>query len=85
MLDDLQRAFQTEMLAREPAPPRPAGTKAIADNLSGVGAARIAAMIKTYWSQLGFQVSVTIEPGPGSARGMCYGIRSDLVGGLPRR
>lgn len=85
MLDDLQRAFMADLAAREAreqsAPLRPAGTRApVDDTMSPAGANRLAALVKKFWRDAGYDVELTLWP-----RGSDVDVRSDLVAGLPQQ
>ena len=58
------------------------------DPLTHAGAAELAARVGLYWQKRGYRVSTRIED-QSSARtkgagGVVFGVRSDLVNGLPR-
>jgi hypothetical protein len=57
------------------------------DWLSETGATKLAARITHYWTSRGYNVTVTVEnvrrKKPGGHVSAAYGIKSDLIGGLP--
>jgi len=82
MLDDGMREFAAEMQSRKRL--RPSGTRhrAEIDTMSGVGAAFLARKIEAFWAAAGFEIAVDIVPFA-AGKGTVYGLRSDLIGGLP--
>ena len=66
-------------------PFRPSGTRrgGEVDVCSGIGAACLAQTIKKFWAALGFDISIEVVQVVAS-KPPVYGIRSDLLGGLPR-
>jgi hypothetical protein len=86
MLDPLQQAFETEMKAKATARPRPAATRRAdeLDDLSAPGAQRLAQMIRGYWKAAGFDnIRTEIVHSGGSGEAPVWGVRSDMIGGLP--
>ena len=57
----------------------------IEDNLVEAGAARLAARITAYWRERGYPVRtwLTKETQVTTNRSSAYGVRSDMVNGLP--
>jgi hypothetical protein len=54
------------------------------DNLSAPGAQRLSEMIRAFWSAAGFDnIRTEIVHSGGSAKAPAYGVRSNLIGGLP--
>jgi hypothetical protein len=86
MLDPLQQAFETDMKAKARLRrPRPAARRADElDNLSAPGAQRLCQIIKSYWSAAGFaNVQTEIVHSGGTGEAPVWGVRSDMIGGLP--
>ena len=81
------RIFEAEMQAKQAAPVRPAGTRRSADldTLSGIGATRLSRIICDFWRTAGFEIEVEIVPVRGAGSDPSYGIRSNMIGGLPRQ
>jgi hypothetical protein len=79
---DSMAQFAAEMDGK---PLRPSGTRhrAEIDTLNGIGAARLAEKIKSFWAAAGFDISVDIVPFV-SGSSTVYALRSNLVAGLPR-
>jgi hypothetical protein len=83
MLDSGMAEFQAEMLAR-PRPPRRASTKRTEiDNSSSCGAAALARRIVQFWADAGFAIQIEIIRAGGPQESPVWGIRSDMIGGLP--
>ena len=68
------------MLAQSPVTFAANATRIPTDYVSAGGAMALADKIRSYWADKGEAVEVWIEP---SLR--CFAVRSDMVGGLPRR
>lgn len=65
---------------------QPGPVKANADTLSEAGAKALARTIERAWSNLGHAVAVRVVAVASSGReAPHFAVRSDLVGGLPRR
>ena len=73
------------MLAR-PRPRRASTRRADElDNLSAPGAQRLCQIIKSYWDAAGFaNVQTEIVHSGGSGEAPVWGVRSNLIAGLPR-
>jgi hypothetical protein len=86
MLDPLQQAFETEMKAKATARPRPAATRRaeLIDNSSAPGAAELGRRIQAFWAAAGFDnIRIEIIRAGGPRESPVWGVRSDLIGGLP--
>jgi hypothetical protein len=86
MLDPAMQAFDAEMRAR-PRPPRRSSTRRAdeLDNLSAPGAQRLSEMIRSFWSAAGFDnIRTEIVHSGGSGEAPVWGVRSNLIAGLPR-
>ena len=76
MLDPAMQAFADEMRAR----PRPRRVR-----LSAPGAQRLCQIIKSYWNPAGFvNIQTEIVHSGGSGEAPVWGVRSNLIAGLPR-
>jgi hypothetical protein len=83
MLDPAMQAFDAEMRAR-PRPRRGVISRNVeADNLSAPGALRLSRIIEAYWDAAGFTVQTEIVHSGGIGEAPVWGIRSDMIGGLP--
>lgn len=84
-LDPMMAAFESEMLAR-PRPPRRASTRRNAeiDQSSPAGAAELGRRICAFWADVGYDIRVEIVHAGGPRESPVYGVRSDMIGGLPR-
>jgi hypothetical protein len=65
----------------DPGAVHPVGRK-LPDNLGGPGAHRLAGVIRSYWRDRGFEISLTVSSTDGFST--IYSIRSNLVDGKPR-
>jgi hypothetical protein len=84
MLDPAMAAFDAEMRAR-PRPPRRGSTRrAEIDQSSPAGAANLARRIKAWWAAAGYDIRVEVVHAGGPRESPVWGVRSDLIGGLPR-
>jgi hypothetical protein len=85
MLDPAMQAFDAEMRAR-PRPPRRSSTKrnAETDPSSPAGAAELARRIQAWWLAVGYDIQVEVIHAGGPREAPIFGIRSDLIAGLPR-
>jgi hypothetical protein len=84
MLDRGMQEFADAMRAR-PRPRRASTRRADElDNLSAPGAQRLSEMIRSFWRAAGFSnVETQIVHSGGSPGSPAYGVRSNLIGGLP--
>lgn len=55
------------------------------DTCSRRGAVEIARRIETYWQERGYLVETSIEAADALNFASVFGVRSDLVNGLPKR
>jgi hypothetical protein len=83
MLDASMQAFADEMQAKPR--PRRAGTRRVEiDFSSAPGAALLARRIKGFWANAGYDVQIEVIHAAGPRESPVYGVRSDMIGGLPR-
>lgn len=74
----------------ERAQPEFSGTKVRSDHLSRLGAIALAARIRAYWQERGYEVTTVIVP-PSQINGLIqngpayYGVKTDMVNGMPQR
>jgi hypothetical protein len=86
-LDPMMAAFESEM--RDKARlrrPRRASTKRNdkIDQSSPAGAAELGRRIVQFWTDVGYDIRVEVVHAGGSRESPVWGIRSDMIGGLPR-
>jgi hypothetical protein len=84
MLDPAMQAFADEMRARQR--PRRASTRRNAeiDQSSPAGAAELGRRIRAFWADAGFDnIRVEVIRAGGPHESPVYGVRSDMIGGLP--
>jgi hypothetical protein len=86
MIDARMAAFESEMLAR-PRPPRRSSTKRNAeiDQSSPAGAAELGRRIQAFWNSVGYDIQVEVIHAGGPPQSPIWGVRSDMIGGLPPR
>jgi hypothetical protein len=84
-LDPMMAAFESEMRVKAQVRPRRASTKRNAeiDQSSPAGAANLARRIKAYRTDAGFDITVEVIRAAGPRESPVFGIRSDMIGGLP--
>jgi hypothetical protein len=84
MLDPAMQAFDAQMRAR-PRPPRRGSTKRKAeiDQSSPAGAAELGRRIVQFWAAAGFDITVEVVHSGGPRQSPIFGVRSDMIGGLP--
>ena len=86
LFDPAIAAFDAEMRAR-PRPPRRGSTRRaeLIDNSSAPGAAELGRRIRAFWPDAGFDnITVEVIRAGGPRESPVWGVRSDLIGGLPR-
>ena len=88
MVEQRLFVFEQPMAAMQAkARPRRASTRRAdeLDNLSAPGAQRLCQIIKSYWDAAGFaNVQTEIVHSGGSGEAPVWGVRSNLIAGLPR-
>jgi hypothetical protein len=83
MLDRGMAEFAADMKAK-PRPPRRSSTRREQIDVSSApGAANLARRLKAYWTDAGFDITVEVIHAGGPRESPVYGIRSNLIGGLP--
>jgi hypothetical protein len=84
MLDPMM-AFDAEMRAR-PRPSRRASTRRAeqVDNSSAPGAAELGRRVQAFWRTAGYDIRVEVIHAGGPRESPIWGVRSDMIGGLPR-
>jgi hypothetical protein len=85
-MDAAMAEFQAAMQAKPRPRPRPASTRrgGEIDCSSAPGAAALARRIVQFWADAGFDnIRVEIIPRGGPRESPVYGVRSDMIGGLP--
>jgi hypothetical protein len=86
MLDRAMAEFEAAMQAKARARPRRASTKRNAeiDQSSPAGAAELGRCIRAFWAAAGFDnIRVEVFHAGGPRESPVYGVRSDMIGGLP--
>jgi hypothetical protein len=85
MLDAGMAEFQAEMQAK-PRPLRRSSTKrnAETDPSSPAGAAELGRRLVQFWAAAGSDITVEVIHAGGPRESPVYGIRSNLIAGLPR-
>jgi hypothetical protein len=73
------------MQAKARAQPRRAATRRNAeiDQSSPAGAAELGRRIVQFWANAGFDITVEVVHSGGPRQSPIFGIRSDMIGGLP--
>jgi hypothetical protein len=83
MLDPMM-AFESEMQAKSRPPRRPSTKRnAEIDQSSPAGAAELGRRIVQFWTDAGFDITVEVIHAGGPRESPVYGVRSDMIGGLP--
>jgi hypothetical protein len=86
MLDAGMAEFQSEMRDQARVRPRRASTKRHdhIDQSSPAGAAELGRRIRAFWAEAGFDnIRIEIIRAGGPHESPVWGIRSDMIGGLP--
>jgi hypothetical protein len=86
MLDRAMAEFEAAMQAKARVRPRRSSTKRNAeiDPSSSAGAAELGRRIQAFWASVGYDIQVEIIHGGGPRESPVWGVRSDMIGGLPR-
>jgi hypothetical protein len=87
MLDPMMAAFESEMCHKARLRrPRPAATRRaeLIDVSSAPGAAELGRRVEAFWAAAGFDITVEVIHAGGPRESPVYGIRSNLIAGLPR-
>jgi hypothetical protein len=84
--DIAAKAFAAEMRGKARVRPRRASTKRNAeiDQSSPAGAAELGRRIVQFWAAAGYDITIEVVHSGGRRESPIFGIRSNLIGGLPR-
>src|ERR1700719_3372040 len=86
MLDRTMEEFADEMRAKARVRPRRSSTKrgTEIDPSSPVGAAELGRRIRALWADAGYDIRVEVIHAGGPRESPVWGVRSNLIAGLPR-
>ena len=85
MLDRAMQEFADAMRDKARVRPRRASTKrnAETDPSSPAGAAELGRRIVQFWNSVGYDIQVEVIHAGGTPQSPIWGVRSDMIGGLP--